>query len=130
MSAQLSAPDRPSATAVLVVEDDPDIRDVLMEALDQAGFTVRSAANGAEALADLRAGHLPGVILLDLMMPVMDGWQFRAEQLKDTRLAGIPTMVISAGGLQAIPPGTSPLRKPFDLDQLVTEIGLHVPPRA
>jgi CheY-like chemotaxis protein len=82
---------------VLVVEDDPDIRATLCEALEDHGFVAIAAGNGAEALTYLRGGNeRPNLILLDLMMPVMDGRTFRGEQLADAMLASIPVVVISA----------------------------------
>ena len=82
---------------VLVVEDDPDIRATLCEALEDNGYATAGAGNGVEALAYLRSGaEKPCLILLDLMMPVMDGQTFRAEQRADAALADIPVVVISA----------------------------------
>lgn len=82
---------------ILVVDDDADIRDALAEYLEDEGYTVERASNGQEALGRLRGSTRPCVILLDLMMPVMDGFQFRAEQQQDAQLASIPVIVISAG---------------------------------
>jgi CheY-like chemotaxis protein len=84
------------APQVLIVEDDIDIRDALSQILEEEGFTVSTAANGQEALDLLRSGPPPRLILLDLMMPVMNGWQFRAAQKQDPALAEIPVVVISA----------------------------------
>jgi CheY-like chemotaxis protein len=84
------------APQVLIVEDDIDIRDALSQILEEEGYTVATAANGQEALDVLRSGPPPRLILLDLMMPVMNGWQFRAEQRSDPALASIPVVVISA----------------------------------
>lgn len=81
---------------VLIVDDDPDIRETFAEALEYAGYAVVNAANGAEALEVLR-DLSPCAILLDLMMPVMDGFEFRLRQRLDPRLAQIPVVVISAG---------------------------------
>jgi len=81
---------------VLIVEDDVDIREALSQILEEEGYVVSTAANGQEALARLRTGPPPRVILLDLMMPVMDGWQFRAAQRQDPQLAQIPVVIISA----------------------------------
>ncbi len=82
---------------VLVVEDDPDIRATLCDALEDNGYTAVPASNGVEALDYLRgASARPCLILLDLMMPVMDGQEFRAEQRADRALADIPVVVISA----------------------------------
>jgi CheY-like chemotaxis protein len=83
---------------VLSVDDDKDIREILAETLEERDFEVASAANGVEALAYLRAEPAPLVILLDLMMPVMNGQEFRAEQLRDPALASIPVVVLSADG--------------------------------
>jgi CheY-like chemotaxis protein len=108
---------------VMLVDDDEDIRTVLSEALQDAGYDVRCAASGREALTQLRGGYRPGLILLDLMMPVMDGWQFRDEQLGQAEIASIPVVVISAvnPGKQ-LPRGTTLLRKPFDLDVMLATV--------
>jgi len=81
---------------VLVVEDDRDVRESLVAVLEDAGYRVMSAADGRVALEVLRAGPLPAVILLDLMMPVMDGFEFRAEQKRDPALDHIPVVVFTA----------------------------------
>ena len=83
--------------AVLVVEDDELIRDSLVEFLDEQGYQATGAVDGLDALGRLRSGGpLPCVIVLDLMMPNMDGKSFRQEQLRDPRLAAIPVIVLSA----------------------------------
>lgn len=82
---------------ILVVDDDPDIRETLVELLEENGHPAFAAANGNEALETLRtAGETPCLILLDLMMPGMDGIAFREEQLKDPALSPIPVIVLSA----------------------------------
>src|SRR5687768_1919238 len=81
---------------VLVVEDDPDLRDMMEQLLHLEGFAPLTAPNGREALNLLEAGALVKVILLDLMMPVMDGWEFRRRQRTNPRVAGIPVVVMSA----------------------------------
>ncbi len=82
---------------VLVVDDDADIREAMIEVLQEHGHAATGAANGSEALIALRAASdQPCLILLDLMMPVMDGRQFREEQLRDPLLSPIPVIVISA----------------------------------
>ena len=83
---------------VLVVEDDEGTREMLRYLVESAGYPVATASNGREALEQLRNGLIPSLILLDLMMPVMDGWQFRAAQLRDGDLLKIPTVVYSAVG--------------------------------
>src|SRR5207249_387698 len=85
-----------TAATVLVVEDDFDLRDALVPILEYEGHRVVSAANGREALDWLHAMPPPSLILLDLMMPVMNGEEFRAEQLRDPALASIPGVILSA----------------------------------
>jgi CheY-like chemotaxis protein len=86
-----------AASGVLVIDDDEAIREAVEELLVDEGYSVRAAGNGSEALALLRSSpRLPCVILLDLMMPVMDGFAFRRTQAQDPRLADIPVVVISA----------------------------------
>jgi CheY-like chemotaxis protein len=80
---------------ILVIDDDPDLRRALTEVLEDEGFEVSCAENGEEALQALE-GVPPSAILLDLTMPVMDGWTFRERQRSDAKLADIPTVVISA----------------------------------
>jgi CheY-like chemotaxis protein len=86
-----------SVGRILVVEDDDDVRHSLREALRDEGYQTVEAANGVEALAYLRSGcPRPDVILLDLMLPQMDGWQFRAIQRGDRTLSSIPVVVLTA----------------------------------
>lgn len=80
---------------ILVVEDDTSIRELLVELLESEGYAVSSANNGLEGLKFLEH-HRPDLILIDLMMPVMDGYSFRTEQLKNSKWAEIPTVVMSA----------------------------------
>jgi CheY-like chemotaxis protein len=88
----------PKAVAALLVEDDAAILGSLGEALREEGLEVATARHGQEALEALRAGLRPSVIVLDLMMPVMDGWDFRHEQLRDPALRDIPVVVVTATG--------------------------------
>jgi two-component system, chemotaxis family, chemotaxis protein CheY len=81
---------------VLVVEDDPELLLSLSEVIESEGYSVACARHGLEALGRLRGGVRPSVILLDLMMPIMNGWQFRYEQRQDSDLAKIPVVVVSA----------------------------------
>jgi signal transduction histidine kinase len=110
--------------SVLVVEDDADIRDTLSGLLSGEGYDVRTCANGLEALERLRHGDHPDLIVLDLMMPVMDGWQFRVHQKKDPHLASIPVLAISADGTPkaAAIDADVYLRKPVDCDTLLAAI--------
>jgi CheY-like chemotaxis protein len=89
--------DQDVAPQVLVVEDDAPIREALCAVLRDDGYAVAEAGDGQEALEFLRTHPTPRVILLDLMMPVMDGWTFLREQAADPALAGIPVVVITAG---------------------------------
>ena len=111
---------------VLVVEDDPDVRSMISILLGLEGYDVSSAENGQEALDLLHAGQRPQLILLDLMMPVMNGWQFRAAQVRDPELADIPAVVISGGDRIAEHTralgATDYLRKPIDLDVLLATV--------
>ena len=81
---------------VLVIEDDPELLAALSGALEEEGFGVSRARHGLDALGQLRSGRRPCVILLDLMMPIMNGWQFRHEQRQDSELSKIPVVVVSA----------------------------------
>jgi CheY-like chemotaxis protein len=85
---------------VVLVEDDEDIREAILEALADTGIRALGAANGQEAIERIRAsnqaGEPPCVILLDMMLPIMDGWQFRAAQLKDETLRSILVVVLTA----------------------------------
>jgi CheY-like chemotaxis protein len=83
------------ASSVLVVDDDPNLVRLMIKFLKLEGFAPVGAGNGEEALAYLRSGGDASVILLDLRMPVMDGWTFRREQRGDPGLADIPIVVLS-----------------------------------
>lgn len=114
---------------VLVVEDDFDIRGTIRLALEAEGYTVATAENGREALEYLRGVGVPCLILLDLMMPVMDGWAFRAAQRADPGWARVPVVVISADGRasqKARALGAADgLSKPIDLDALLDTVKRH-----
>jgi serine/threonine protein kinase len=86
----------PSHRSILIVDDDQTTRAVLTLALEREGCSVSQASNGQEALDRLRAAPRPNLILLDLMMPVMDGWQFLSQVKADPALASIPIFVLSA----------------------------------
>ena len=106
---------------VLIVEDDSDLREMMAQLLTLEGFHSAAVANGKEALRYLSAGDTPNVILLDLMMPVMDGWEFRRVQQADPVLARVPTIVLSALD-QARAVDLKPdafLKKPLDFDRLL-----------
>jgi CheY-like chemotaxis protein len=118
----------PRASCILVVDDDDSIREALSELLADAGYQVDSAANGKAALEYLRrADSAPCVILLDLMMPVMDGETFRREQLADPALRDIPVVLLTAAGRQAAArvPANGLLLKPVSLDDALAAIAQH-----
>jgi CheY-like chemotaxis protein len=109
---------------VLVVEDDDDLRDAICQVLEEPGIDAIRAANGAEALQLLETGVSPNVILLDLMMPVMNGWMFRQHQQADPRAAEIPVIVMSAAPrLEEIAlDGVDLVQKPVQLDELLGRV--------
>jgi CheY-like chemotaxis protein len=82
---------------VLVVEDEPDIREAVVEVLAEAGYDAVGATDGRDGLEKLHACH-PALVLLDLMMPGMDGWAFRAAQRGDPEVSRIPVIIVSALG--------------------------------
>ena len=83
---------------VLIVDDDGAVRTALKELFELEGYTVAVAANGRAALNHLNGGLRPCAVLLDLMMPVMDGWDFREQQLRDPELREIPVFILTAVG--------------------------------
>jgi len=107
---------------ILVVDDDPDILEALSEILEAEGFEIRRARNGKEALERLEPDP-PKLILLDLMMPVMDGWEFAQRLRQKTNLPRIPIIVLSADrnvGNKALDIGAvGHLAKPFELNDLL-----------
>jgi CheY-like chemotaxis protein len=112
--------------SVLVVDDDRDIRETLEDVLAGEGFSVAAAANGKEALDYLRGSRHPCVILLDLMMPVLDGWGFRNAQVADPSLKGIPVVVLSAApDRRGLFEQTPVLQKPVSLDRLIGTISRY-----
>jgi CheY-like chemotaxis protein len=116
--------ERSNTRSILIVDDDVDIRETLADFLEDEGYSVGAAANGREALAYLREHLSTSVVLLDLMMPVMDGFKFRAEQKNDPELASIPVVVMTARG--PMEPGAIDVQdivpKPMKLDTLLGAI--------
>jgi CheY-like chemotaxis protein len=109
---------------ILVVDDDADIREVLSEVLIESGHDVMTASNGLEGLQILRDGWSPCMVLLDLMMPVMDGYLFLEEARNDPALASIPITVITAGrqvDIQRLE-GATLVAKPIRLPALMSLI--------
>jgi CheY-like chemotaxis protein len=112
--------------SVLLVDDDDELREAIGELLRFEGFEVSAVRHGHEALEALRSRPLPRVIVLDLMMPVMNGEQFRTEQLGAPGLAGVPVVVMSAaydGRKRAEAMGASDyFSKPIDFDAFVAAL--------
>jgi two-component system, chemotaxis family, chemotaxis protein CheY len=119
-----------AAHCVLVVEDDVDIRDAIIGILETEGYDACGAGHGAHALTKLRSAPVkPCLILLDLMMPVMDGWTFCVEKQNDPSLAAIPVVVVSAVARHdprnASVRAVGHLSKPLDVDKLVAAVERH-----
>lgn len=89
------SPAGPVTGTVLIVEDDPMVRGLLAAVVEHGGHRVATAANGKEALEYLEAGHPASVILLDLMMPVMSGWEFREVQKRHSSYESVPLVIVS-----------------------------------
>ena len=118
-------PDAPGKS-ILLVEDDELLRGAMQLVLEWEGYRVACAGDGREALDFLRAGETPALILLDVMLPVLDGWQFRREQRRDPELAAIPVVVVSALDAADCPEADAHVRKPFDPRQLLEAIRRQV----
>lgn len=111
--------------SILIVEDDFDIRQSMSDILEDLGYKVFSASNGRAGIDHLqKMDELPGVVILDLMMPVLDGFGFRKEQVKDKRLSSVPTILLSADS--RLPEKAKDIgfeefiKKPIDLDHLLS----------
>jgi CheY-like chemotaxis protein len=113
---------------ILLVEDDELIRRAIEMVLEWEGYQVDCAANGQEALDYLRAGNQPCLILLDLMMPVLDGEQFREEQSRDPDLASIPVIIVSAASFADAIKAARHIRKPFEVQELLDAIHQQITP--
>ena len=114
------APEMPVGR-ILIVEDDQEIRETLLQVLEAEGYAVSCARNGREGLTAARQDH-PDVILLDLMMPVMDGWQFRAQQKEDPAISDIPVVVVSAAGRRPDIDVDAYIPKPCSLDDVLDAV--------
>ena len=115
--------------SVLLVEDDDFIRQEICEALEDEGYKVATAAHGKEALALLAGGTKPSVVLLDLMMPVMNGWEFLKAFKKNEAYASVPVVILSAFADRATIIGgeaISVLRKPINLNALFDVLNEHI----
>ena len=107
---------------ILVVEDDEDAREAMVALLQMKGYRAVSAGNGQEALDYLHEAPVPDLIILDLWMPVMDGWHFRSEQIKNPRLAHIPVIVVTALSDRADVDANEVIIKPVDVNRLLTKV--------
>ncbi len=111
---------------ILIVEDDLDVAESVADVLQAAGYCTAIAGNGREALDHLRKNNHPDLILLDMMMPVMDGWQFREEQRKLPALYSIPVVTVTADGdargKAASIHAAGHVVKPFMIDSLLDEV--------
>lgn len=113
--------------SILVIDDDDGVREILWQLLDSEGYQVLTAVDGADALRQLRQVR-PCLILLDLLMPDVSGWQFREVQQRIPELAGIPVVLISGfKDLDAVGPsmGCEVLMKPFELEDLLAIVRQH-----
>ena len=120
-------PDTARCQSILIVEDDPDIRSTLQEILSIEGYSASVASNGRDAVSLLKEMRRPCLILLDLMMPVMNGWEVLKELQEDVFLATIPVVVISAASNGKSRPAGAVgyIKKPVDLDSLLRIIKKH-----
>ena len=112
-----------SGPLILVVDDETDIREMIAELLRMDGHRVITARDGRAALEQAHASR-PDLIVLDLMMPVMTGWQFIEAQQSDPALAAIPVVVITAGLDREVAGAAMLLRKPFDIDLLLAAVSV------
>jgi CheY-like chemotaxis protein len=114
---------------ILIVDDDADLRETLQILLEASGYSVTVAENGRAALERIAAGPRPGLVLLDLMMPEMNGWQFIEHARRDASLASLPIVIMTAH--RSRDPSTvrpeAVLHKPFDTPKLLATIALHLP---
>lgn len=127
MSSDPSAPRASAHCPILIVEDDADLREMMAQLLTLEGYRAETVANGRDALEYLHRGDPPDLILLDLMMPIMDGWEFRRRQREDPALANVPVVVLSAldQTRAADLGGTAFLKKPLDFDRLLDLVRQH-----
>ena len=112
--------------AILVVDDDRGAMEALSDILEYEGYHVQRAQNGLQALEYLReARPCPNLIVLDLLMPVMDGWEFRMRQKEDPELAKVPVLVVTAIAATAGLDAVGVLRKPVDVDALLRTVARY-----
>jgi CheY-like chemotaxis protein len=126
-SSRVTILQRSAAREVLVVDDDFGTRDALTDLLQDRGYSVISAADGREALNYLRDASPPGIIILDLMMPVMDGWEFLEHQSRDPALLDIPVIVVTATPPRDLLQAKAVLQKPIHFESLLELIERFLP---
>ena len=107
---------------LLIVEDDDGARAALGDILDYEGYPVALCSNGKEALDYLRSRPLPALIILDLQMPVMNGWQFCRERLKYAAIASVPIVVITAFQSPGVLDVDAVIHKPIDIERLLSTV--------
>jgi CheY-like chemotaxis protein len=117
----------PAKKQILIVEDDLGSRRAMVNVLEDRGYRVAGVGTVAEAMQFLRQNATPQLIVLDLMLPDMEGWDFRHEQKKDPRLAEIPVIAVSAVG--KLVDVEYSFRKPLDYDQFLRAVQRYVPRR-
>jgi CheY-like chemotaxis protein len=115
---------------ILVVDDDDDLREIIAETIANAGYVVEQAENGLVALDRMRAQPHPPpcVVVLDLMMPVMNGWQLVAAMHADASLSGVPICILTAQDRMAPPPNACLLKKPLRTSDLLAKIAEYCKP--
>jgi CheY-like chemotaxis protein len=122
------------AETIMVVEDDPDLRADLAELFRDEGYDVVTAREGGEALRWMQSALRPGLIVLDLLMTPMTGWEFRSRQLEDPVLASVPVIILS--GVSDVPRHAARLDvsdyfgKPIEVDRLLQTVQRHCPDRS
>jgi len=118
---------QPCNRCILLVEDDRDIREAMQQLLEFEGYSVQTAANGREGLDRLHSTDQPCLILLDLMMPVMNGWEMKESLEKDERLSQIPVVIVTAAGLDKAKTIRSSgiLTKPVEVETLLNTVQSH-----
>ncbi len=111
---------------ILLIDDEPDLRECIAELLEGEGYTVKQAENGKTGLEILKSGHTPKIIVLDYMMPVMDGKTFCEHAINDSRISAIPIILLTAAN---VPPETTEtmkvaaqLEKPIDIEKFLKAV--------
>lgn len=119
-----------SGRLVLVVEDEPDMRDSLKALIESEGYVVATALDGKQAIELMSSAQVPGLVVLDLLLPEMTGWEFLAEMRKVERLSQIPVIVISGVDDDLMPHAPAiaeRIRKPIDVDHFFTLLEKYLP---